>query len=120
MANLSKLLSDVGNMDQLVSIRQYSRVADATGGWVETASFLAEDVWAKVEYTSQSDEGMRGEMQQVVAWRRVKFTFRSFWDTLDETMRIVYKGLEYEILNIGYLGRERFVVVEAEKRNNLT
>ena len=47
MGNLSKLLKDVGEMDELVSIRQYSRVADATGGWVETASYLAEDIWAK-------------------------------------------------------------------------
>ena len=120
MANLSKLLKDVGQMDQLISIRQFSRVADATGGWVETASFLAEDLWAKVDYTAQSDEGMRGEEQQIVAWRLVRFTFRDFWDTLDERMRIVYEGNEYDIHNIQKLGRSRFVIVEAEKRDNLT
>lgn len=120
MASLSKLLKDVGQMDQLISIRQFTRVADATGGWVDTASFLAEDIWAKVEYTAQSDEGMRGENQQIVAWRLVRFTFRDFWPTLDERMRIVYEGNEYDIHNIQKLGRNRFVIVEAEKRDNET
>ena len=120
MGNLAKQLKDLGEMDELVSIRQYSRVADATGGWVETASYLAEDIWAKVEYTTQSDEGMRGEDQQIVAYRIVKFTFRNFWDTLTETMRIVYEGNEYDIHSIHKLGKSRFVIVEAEKRDNET
>lgn len=120
MANLAKLISDVGSMDQLIGIRQYSRVEDATGGVVETASYLAEDVWAKIEDTTRSDEGMRGEDQQMVAFRITKFTFRDFWPTLNETMRIVYEGLEYDILSISHLGRSRFVVIEAEKRDNLT
>ena len=120
MGNLAKFNKDIGQMDELISIRQYSRAADATGGWVETASYLAEDVWAKVEYTTRSDEGMRGEEQQIVAFRIVKFTFRNFWDTLDEKMRIVYGGLEYDIHNIEYGGKSRFVTVEAEKRDNLT
>ena len=120
MGNLAKQLKDLGEMDELISIRQYSRVADATGGWVETASYLAEDIWAKVEYTARSDEGTRGEDHQIVAFRLVRFTFRNFWDTLDETMRIVYGGLEYDIHNIQYMGKNRFVTVEAEKRDNLT
>lgn len=120
MAALSKLLSDIGAMDQLISIRQYSRVADATGGWIETASYLAEDVWAKIEYTARSDEGMRGDNQQIVAYNIVKFTFRDFWDTLDETMRIVFEGSEYDIHSISKTGRSRFAIVEAEKRDNLT
>jgi head-tail adaptor len=120
MGNLSKQLKDVAEMDTLISIRQYTRVADATGGWVETPSFLAEDVWAKIEYTAQSDEGMRGENQQMVAWNRTKFTFRDFWPTLSETMRIVFDGDEYDILNISRTGRTRFVIIEAEKRDNET
>lgn len=120
MGELSKQLKDVGEMGELVSIRQYSRVADATGGWVDTASYLAEDVWAKVDYTSRSDEGTRGEDQQIVAYRITRFTFRNFWDTINENMRIVYGGLEYDIHNISFVGRNRFVIVEAEKRDNLT
>lgn len=119
MANLSKLLPDIGAMDSLISIRQYSRVADATGGWVDTASFLAEDVFSKIDYTTRSDEGMRGEDQQIVAYNIVKFTFRDFWD-LNETMRIVFDGFEYDIKSIAKLGRSRFVIIEAEKRNNET
>ena len=107
-------------MDNLISIRQYSRVADATGGWIDTPSYLAEDIWAKVEYTAQSDEGMRGENQQIVAWNRTRFTFRDFWDTINETMRIVFEGNEYDILSINKTGRTRFLVIEAEKRDNLT
>ena len=119
MGNLAKQISDIGAMDQLISIRQYSRVADATGGWVETASYLAEDIWSKVEYTSQSDEGTRGEDQQMVAWNRTRFTFRDFW-TITETMRVVFEDEEYDILSINRMGRSRFVVIEAEKRDNLT
>lgn len=119
MAHLSKLLPDIGAMDSLISIQQYSRVADATGGWVDTASFLAEDVFSKVDYTTRSDEGMRGEDQQIVAYNIVKFTFRDFWD-LNETMRIVFDGSEYDIKSIAKLGRSRFVIIEAEKRNNET
>lgn len=120
MGQLSKLLPDIGAMDQLIGIRQFSRVEDATGGVVETASYLAEDVWAMVEDTTRSDEGMRGEDQQIVAFRITKFTFRDHWSTLNETMRIVYEGLEYDIHSIAHLGRSRFVVIEAEKRDNLT
>ena len=110
MGNLAKQLKDLGEMDELVSIRQFTRVADATGGWVETASYLAEAIWAKVEYTTQSDEGMRGEEQQVVAYRVVKFTFRNFWDTLAETMRIVYEGDEYDIHNIHRLRHNSIII----------
>lgn len=120
MGQLSKQLPDVGAMDQLISIRQFTRTTDATGGVDESPSYLAEDVWASVEYTSRSDEGTRGEDQQIVAFRLVKFTFRNFWDTLNETMRIVFEGYEYDIHNISKLGRNRFVVVEAEKRDNET
>lgn len=120
MGQLSKQLKDIGELGELISIRQFSRVADATGGWVETASYLAEDVWAKVEYTARSDEGMRGETQQVVAYNIVKFTFRDFWSTLNETMRIVFNGNEYDIASISKMGRDRFVIVEAQKRDNLT
>lgn len=62
---------------------------------------------------------MRGEDQQVVAYNVVKFTFRDFW-TIDETMRIVFDDKEYDIKNISRLGRSRFAIVEAEKRDNLT
>lgn len=120
MGNLAKLLKDLGELDELISIRQFSRVADATGGWVETPSYLAQDIWAKVEVSAKSDEGMRGEDQQIVAYRVTRFTFRNFWDTLNENMRIVYGGLEYDILSIGYAGKNRFAIVEAEKRDNLT
>lgn len=120
MGQLSKQLKDIGELDQLVSIQQYSRVADATGGWIDTASYLAEDIWAKVEYTARSDEGTRGEDQQVVAYNIVKFTFRDFWDTLNETMRIIFEGCEYDIHSISKMGRSRYVIVEAEKRDNLT
>lgn len=120
MENLSKLLPDIGAMDELIDIRQTTRTADATGGWVDTWSDLATGVWARVEYLAQSDEGMRGEEQQIVAYRRIRFTFRSFFDTLNEQMRIVYDGDEYDILSISKLGRNRFLVVEAEKRDNET
>lgn len=119
MGNLSKLLSDIGSLDQLIDIRSFTNVTDATGGVTPTWSDLAADIWAKVEYTAQMDEGMRGEEQQVVAWNRTRFTFRDFW-TIDETMRIVFDSEEYDILNISRLGRSRFAVVEAEKRDNET
>ena len=120
MDNLSKLLPDIGAMDEFIAIRQYTRTTDATGGVTETPSYLAENVWALVEYTSMSGEGMRGEDQQVVAYRIVKFTFRDFWPTLSEVMRIVYGEKEYDILSISKLGRSRFTVVEAEMRDNET
>lgn len=120
MGTLAKQLLDVGRMNELISIRQYTSAEDETGGWVETPSYLAEDIWAMVEGTAQSDEGMRGEKQQMVAWNRRKFTFRNFWDTLDEKMTIIYDGNEYDILNIDKIGKNRFVVIEAEKRDNET
>lgn len=120
MGKLSKQLTDVGAMDELISIRQFTRTTDATGGVVETPSYLAQDVWALVEEQARSDKGDRGEEQQIVAYRITKFTFRDFWATLNETMRIVYDGDEYDILSISKLGRNRFVIVEAEKRDNET
>ena len=106
-------------MDKLIGIRQATRVTDSTGGVTETWSDLATNVWCKVEYTLQSGEGMRGEDQQMVAYRIVKFTFRDFW-SLNETMRIEFESSEYDILNISELGRDRFLVIEAEKRDNQT
>lgn len=119
MGNLSKLLPDVGSMDRLIDIVQYTETTDATGGVTETASDLATNVWCKVDYLTQSDEGMRGEEQQVVAWNRVKFTFRDYW-SVTEKMRISFDGADYDILNISILGRDRFTVVEGEKRDNQT
>ena len=119
MANLAKLLPDIGAMDTLIDIRSFTNATDATGGVVPTWGNLATDIWCKVDYTAMSDEGMRGEDQQVVAYNVVKFTFRDLW-TIDETMRIVFEDKEYDIKNISRLGRSRFAIVEAEKRDNLT
>jgi head-tail adaptor len=118
MAGLSKIV-DIGALDQLISIREATEVTDATGGVSETWSDLATSVWSKVEYTLQSSEGMRGEDQQVVAYQIAKFTFRDYW-AVTEKMRIGYGGAEYDILAISPLGRDRFTVVEAEKRDNET
>lgn len=119
MGNLSKLLTDVGALDQLVYLMTATKSADATGGQVETWATGEEPLWAKVEYGTQSDEGMRGEDQQVVAYRVVRFTVR-YGFTIDETMRLSYNGDEYDIHSISRLGRERFLVIEAEKRDNET
>ena len=119
MENLAKLLPDIGSMDELIDIRSFTNTADATGGVVPTWSDLATGVWCRVEYTSQSSEGTRGEDQQIVAFRIVKFTFRDVF-TINEKMRIVYSGDDYDILSISRLGRGRFVIVEAEKRDNET
>lgn len=119
MGNLSKLLPNVGSMDQLINILSGIETTDSTGGVSTAWSNLATDIWSRVEYTAQSSEGMRGEDQQIVAFRIVKFTFRDFW-TINEKMRIVFDGDEYDILNISRLGRSRFAIVEAEKRDNET
>ncbi len=119
MAYLAKILPDVGAMDQLITIRTVTNTTDATGGVTPTWSDLATNVWCKVDYTAMSSEGARGEDQQIVAFRIVKFTFRDFL-TINETMRILYDGEEYDILNISRLGRDRFTVVEAERRDNET
>lgn len=118
MGYLAKVI-DIGAMDQLISIRTATRTTDATGGVVETWSDLAANVWAKVEYTLQSSEGMRGEDQQVVAFQIVKFTFRDYW-AVTEKMRIAFDSAEYDIIAISVLSRDRFTVVEAEKRDNET
>ena len=117
--NLGKLLPDIGSMDELITIRQRSLTTDSTGGVTESWSNLAADVWARVESSSQSDEGTRGEPQQIVAWDRLRFTVRAVF-TLDKTMRILYNSKEYDILNIATLGRSRFNIIEAENRDNAT
>lgn len=119
MAYLSKLLHDVADLDTLINIRSFTSEADATGGFVDTWSNLATDVWAKIEYQKASNEGMRGENEQVVAWNTITFTIRDFF-TLNETMRIVYESNEYDILSISKIGRSRFLVIEGEKRDNAT
>lgn len=106
-------------MDERIDIRQFSETVDGTGGVTPTWTNLATGIWARVEYTTQSSEGMRGEDQQVVSYRIVKFTIRAEY-AVTEIMRILYDGSEYDILSISKLGRNRFLIIEAEKRDNQT
>jgi len=119
MANLAKLLLDIGAMDQLVYLMTSTKTTNSTGEQVETWATPEEGMWARIEYTLQSDEGMRGEDQQVVAYNIVKFTVR-YGLTIDETMRLSYNSNEYDIKAISEIGRQRFLVITAEKRDNST
>jgi head-tail adaptor len=119
MANLARLLHDVGEMDNLINIKSPTQTTDATGGITKTWSSLYTDVWCKVDYSLKSNEGFRSEDQQLVAFRVVTFTMRDFAE-LNEIMRIEFEDVEYDILSITKLGRDRFLVIEAERRDNNT
>lgn len=118
MGNLSGII-EIGQLDKLIDILSATKTTDATGGQVETWTETYSDVWCHVEYTAMSNEGMRGEEQQIVAYNVTRFTVRDLF-TVNETMRLSFEGNEYDIKSISKLGRSRFAVIEAEKRDNET
>ena len=117
--NLGKLMPDVGSLDEQINILQPLRTTGPAGGVTETWSALASNVWARVMDKGLSNEGFRGEDQQEVAFRITEFTVRAEF-SIDETMRIQYAGQQYDILSILKVGRNRFLTIKSERRDNET
>lgn len=91
---------DPGRRDRLVTIEQYALTQDTTGGEVKTYSVFRK-AWAQVVPLTARDRNMSGGVHSE---RESKFLI-PYISGIDETMRISYDDLYWEILGIAEIGR---------------
>lgn len=92
----------IGTFDRRIEIQAQSVTRDNFGdkiiGWNKLAL-----VWARVTQTGVSED-FSNENEREIALRNARFRIRYRAD-VDETMRIVYDGLPWDIEGIGEWGR---------------
>lgn len=119
---MTEAIPKVGALDTLVTIQTRTVTTNASGGETTTWTTYASDRWANITYTPESREVQTdSEMLQVVATRRMLVTIRHDPSlTITETMRVVVDGAPCDILAIRKVGRQHFISLEVEKRDNVT
>ncbi len=101
----------LGDLDRRIRIEQCTYTTDSVGQRIAVWSTLI-TVWALVAYESGTEVY---EASQKVAERVVKFIVR--YRSLNETMRIVYDGVVYDILAIEEIDRKRFLAIRTLKKD---
>lgn len=100
-----------GKTNERITIRQYSLVADGAGGQTKSYSDLA-TVWADVRAGNGTE---RFDEERTNATAIVKFIIRNRRD-IDERMRIVWRGVNYNIRGIMDEGpRDLYLTISAER-----
>lgn len=120
MENLSKILPSIGAMDEEITIQTYTTARGASGEqtltWSTYATLLARVKWpeAGMKETYSADEQ--------TAFRKIVFEIR--YDSALNTaqkMRVIYRTNEVcDIIGIGTLGRDRFMVLTCQMREETT
>tara|TARA_R100001594_G_scaffold73615_1_gene108159 strand:- start:12 stop:356 length:345 start_codon:yes stop_codon:yes gene_type:complete len=111
----------IGELDRVINIENYSASQDSYGEQVFTWSNLI-TVWAKMEFRGGN---VKDENNDVVATKKVIFTIRNqggLIDSVNETMRVAWGNrggrTSYFMINdikeVG--GRNRFLELETEKK----
>lgn len=101
----------IGTLDRRICIETPTSSRGTSGQELLTWATFAE-CWAGVEYPgTKSDEGVIAD--QEVSVTTVNFIIR-YRDGLNQKMRIVYNGENYDILNKFELGRREFLKLPAK------
>ena len=104
----------IGQMSELVTLQRRVQTADGAGGSTEAWAAMASDsqVWAAVKAKAGTEGQVEG---RVTATFVVLFTIYARAD-MDETCRIVWNGVGYNIRGIRReSGRAQRLVIEAER-----
>ena len=110
---LSKQLPDFGRLDRKVTLRNATLTVDAWQQSVPTGADLATG-WAAVDYSTTDDDEKESAGKQTV-FQMLHFTVRHRTDITEKT-KIVFEGTDYDIINIEQIGRQRFLLLKAQKR----
>ena len=114
MENLSKILPSVGAMDEEITIQSFTASRDASGQQVLTFSDYVTTL-ARVKWP---DAGLKEtySADQQTAFRKIVFEVR-YDPEVNEKMRILYRNVQIcDILGIGTLGRDRFMALTCQMR----
>jgi len=110
---LSKQVPDIGRLDREITLRVATETVDAWQQAVQTWADLA-TVWAAVDYATTDDGEMESGGKQTV-FQVLHFTIRYRSDVTEKT-KVVFESTDYDILNIEQIGRQRFLLLKAQKR----
>lgn len=103
--------TQIGQLDRRIRIETSTSSRGAAGQEILTWSTFAE-CWAAVEYPgTRSDEQVQAD--QEVSTTTVIFVIR-YRDGIDQKMRIVYNGDNYDILNKLEVGRRAYLRLPAK------
>lgn len=104
----------IGRLDQRITFQSYTTVSDGAGGQEKTWADLASvpSVWAQV---LPGGGGERFEEDRDNARQVVVFRVRTRTD-ITEAMRVVWRGVNYNIRSLPDLGtRDLYMRIEAER-----
>ena len=101
---------EVGGFDRQIVIQQGTEVVGANGARTDSWSTFV-TVWAGLDYGAGGEDYEAG---QRTASNTVNFHIR-YYPGITEQMRISYDSSYYDILHITEVGRQRFLVLKAQK-----
>ncbi len=101
-------------LDRRVIIQTYTVTKDSYGEPVKTWGTLS-TVWAKFEDRLVGFENEESKEQVAV---NVKFIWIRYLSTVKEKMRISYNSEYYYIDSLTEIGREKWLKLKVEKRDN--
>ena len=102
-----------GKLDRRISIQSSTATPNSIGEYVATWTTVL-NLWASVEYT---DTREKYEGAELLAPNEVTFRTR-YNSTINEKMRIIYNGKEYDILHIAEVNRREGLKIIARKKDN--
>lgn len=101
-----------GNLDRRIVIQSRS-VSSLANGEPSISWSTYHTCWAGLDYGSDG-EGYDGD--QLTASNTIMFKIR-YKSGLNETMRISYNSAYWDITHIEEVGRQRFLILKAEKKD---
>lgn len=101
---------EVGALDRQIVIQQNTQSIGANGERTDSWSTFV-TVWAGIEYGT-GGEGYKAN--QLTASNDVSFVVR-YYPGITERMRISYDSAYWDIVHIAEVGRQRFLVLKAQK-----
>mgnify|MGYP000362650171 CR=1 FL=1 len=106
---------NIGKLDRLVTIQAYTTSRSSSGEPLETWANLTNGiVWASLRNTAASE---KVENEQLVAIVSTTWNIR-YLSTVNETQRILYNSKYYYITGIKIHGRNEFMELTTELRDN--
>jgi hypothetical protein len=110
---LKNRVGNIGNMDRRIIHRVITTETTSTGGPREVSADEDATIWAeRIDTTRSIKEGTVGGME--VSNQQVVWQIR--WRRIQTTDRIVYGGIEYDIIAIHEIGRQQYLLIITELR----
>jgi len=105
---LSKYLSDIGKLDRRIAIRSTTYSQNAFG---HNTNPVNTDIAVNAAY-SYSGKDEKDELGKETNYQYLHFIIR--YMTVLMTSKVVFEGIEYDIVNIEPIGRRRFLKLKVK------